>query len=270
MKTHLKRVAAGFSAALAISLGTVAPAEAAGITGTPASAAAAQPDMDPQQLEEALLTVADLPLGYRQLDFPAVLLDAVFHPHDSTETLWTASQMTRSGTLRPTGRNDAPAASSRLGKAATGRHVTPMQIGAFMQGETGPVLIQKIVATGEETAQEVIDTIESMRECCQVITSDDLRITLSELPMPRFGDASVAMSMTLTVKNKDFDLTLRGNMVALAYGDVYEQLVQVGAPETANDAQFTRIAGMAFDKLMDAYEIDDSFQPDGPAPIAVS
>ncbi|MCU7730999.1 hypothetical protein ODJ79_45415 [Actinoplanes sp. KI2] len=247
MRTFLKRINISCSAILALSLGITLSSMLSDIAGTvrPASAAVAEQPaagrhLAQQQLGYAVLTTDDLPAGYQQLDITAAMLAGLSGPGGPDGALLAASKMVGSHAWQPTGRSADPAAWDE----------TPMELAAFKRDPNGPVLVQKIVGTGEETARDLVRSTESVLECCPLITSEDLRIALTELPrMPRLGDASVAMAMTLTVKNPGFDLVVQGNLVVFAQGGVFEEIVQVGVPESMHDTQFAKIATTAFRKL---------------------
>ncbi|GIF02825.1 hypothetical protein [Actinoplanes siamensis] len=245
MKTFSGKLTAGFPALLAVSLGiglSAVVVDAAGAAG-PAAAAVARPaTVDPEQLKDALLAEDDLPVGYRQFDLSAVALDMMAGAGAPDEAMMTASRLAGPRSVQPVGRH--------YSELAADRDTTPMEIAAFRQGEDGPLLVQKLVGTGEDVAQDLVGTVENMLDCCPVITSEDMRITLSELPrMPSLGDESVATEMTFSFQGEDSDVTLHGNALVLAYGDVFEEIVLVGTPESMDDAQFTEIAKNAFHKL---------------------
>ncbi|GIF17129.1 hypothetical protein [Actinoplanes teichomyceticus] len=259
MRNHRKAFTAGIPAALALSLGIGLSATAVDVAGAAGPAAAAEASassrhLGPRQLEDAVLTEDDLPVGYRQLESPATMLAALFDPNGMSGTRWAAGRTTGTATAQPAGRG--PAAVDRwLGTGTADVGETPLQMAAFMRGDEGPVLVQEIVATGEDLARHLVDGAEMMLDCCPVVTSDDMRITLSELPrMPQLGDASVAMAMTLSVEDEeaDVDLTVHGTVVVLAHEDVFEKIVLLGSPKTMHDTEFEEIAENAFDKLAEA------------------
>jgi hypothetical protein len=227
-----------------------------GGTASPASAAAAHrssvsADPGPRQLRAALLTVADLPPGYRKLTLPGGMHsaltgpDTMMGPDTGGTPLSAATAMLASRIARPASE------AARLGVAARDTRTTPMALAAFIKGDEGPLLMQAIIGTGDEVARDFVATVEKMAACCPVIVSDDLRITLRPMRgVPRLGDASLALAMTVTIRQEGFDLTVRGNLVVLAYDGVYEEIVQVGTPESMRDSRFPRIARTAFSKLV--------------------
>jgi len=176
-----------------------------------ASASRSAPAPTEAQLKSALLTVADLPAGYK-VDPSASTAD-----DDGATSDNPACTDTFKGFEKATLDKDAP-------------HVEA----GFTGGENGPFLIQSLVGLdGDEASEEFALFRDSLRKCTTWTETDrdgtKTTNTLAPMAFAKFGDDTESMKLTL---NK-LTLTVTANFIVVRVGGTLCVLMHLGVPAVA-------------------------------------
>lgn len=101
----------------------------------------------------------------------------------------------------------------------------------FIKGTEGPVLLHTLVDVGRRQARALIEQTREVLKRCPDVETDTVRIEQDDLPrFPELGDDSVAVSMTITLKEDNYEVSVDGKLVAFAVDGVYATVALVGLP----------------------------------------
>ncbi|GIE89642.1 hypothetical protein [Actinoplanes regularis] len=223
---------------------------------SPAVAApAAEADVKPARLKSALLTVDQLPAGSQPVPLDKgnmSVTSLMASQYDPADTRHDPCAPMRQVPTTPPATTPPPAApeskslttrkalstadiaallSPRDGKATAEGRGAPIEIAAFVTGETGPIVVESLADLGRVGSRSEVHRIERILLRCPALHRGQLRLTMTPLWMPQLGDQSVAMDFTLTyiIEGKTpKSFSLYGKSVLVAYKNVSMNLVTVG------------------------------------------
>ncbi|MEU4693460.1 hypothetical protein [Actinoplanes sp. NPDC023714] len=236
---------------------TVSGLTGPGLAATAAGSLAKPPPKG--KLTDALLTDEDLPKGWAAFDAALMggLLPGALDPNrlggDPCELpapppLKDKVKDAPAPTITPV--KGAPPEKAAVAEADK---KIKLEFAAFMKGDTGPLLLQTLADTGRKLARRMVDDTREMVKRCPVVKSDTLGIEMSALPrFPAVGDDSQALTMIVTLKDGDYQVSVPGKLVAIADGDVYATVALVGNVEPTV-AELKKLTKRALRKLEKSY-----------------
>ncbi|MCU7726949.1 hypothetical protein ODJ79_24750 [Actinoplanes sp. KI2] len=205
--------------ALVLGIGLTTP-----IAAPAANAAAGQPG--PIQLQNALLTAADLPKGYL--------------PHASSSTRLV------SNVASDTNICDHKIPQSHVNLATTSFIRVP-----------GPMMFETLSETGPSAARAIVAAIATAPRLCRNVhnvrgsaIAGNLHLSanlhLTALRVPRLGDASAALAFT--VRPAGLNTTVQGKLISVARGSVTVTILLLNTPRN-DQRELNLIATTAVRKL---------------------
>jgi hypothetical protein len=234
-KIGYKTVKLATAVVSAVALATPVPALASPAASTEAGAAAttSAPGVAsvavaprPRPLTGALLTMNDLPNGYRTM-------------------IGGAGGMSMMSNIN----TDADICDSHIG---TTGHKGQSAAAAFVKNGGGPMLFQSLAAVGPRGARDIVRGVAvAPRQCPTVLTNvptsgQKARLRLAPLRVQRLGDAAAGLQFLVNLPA--VGMTVHGKMISVAYRGVALTIMLVGVPQiTPQEANY--IAATAVRKL---------------------